>query len=173
VVHSLSRIVIAIVFIFCLAPIALAEFNWKNIKCACVGSKTPSQKDYQAIRLLFPEAEKIQRLVFKEKTYYILVKNRKISCVLSGWETGVANQHLWLVLNKSGQCVESVRLPLQERIDLKSDKLFVNAELPQHTGDYFEAIQLLHADLNLDWEQLIKRVRLNIYKSDAISQATP
>ncbi len=171
------RFLIRYTFIFLLlsslTPITVAEFDWKNIKCACVGSKTPAQKDYQIIRSLFPKAEKIQRLLFKEKLYYILIKNRKIDRVLSGWETGIEDHHIWLVLDRKSRLLEVVRYPLLEHIPLKKENVFLNARLPENAEDYFEAVRILHADLNTSWDTFVKRVRLNIYKSDAVSQATP
>jgi len=150
-----------------------AKMDLKNIHCACVGAKTPSQKDYIVIKILFPQADQVLRLVFKEKTFYILVRNRKIDRILSGWETGVENQHIWLVLDQNGRLLEVVRYPSLERLDFRKQKIFLESDIPSGGEDYFTALQLLHDDLALVWTNFIRRIHLNIFKVDATTQATP
>jgi hypothetical protein len=165
--------VLSVVIVGSLLSGSMAEHEWKSIRCACVGSKSPAHKDYQIIRALFPGVQRIQRLLYKEKTYYILVEKRKIDRILSGWESGVGNQHIWLVLNQESQLLEVIRYPQKKRILLKEKKYYLRTDLPSPGDDYLKVILLLQKDLGMNWESFVRRIRLNIHKLDAISQATP
>ncbi|MBN1595053.1 hypothetical protein JW933_03915 [candidate division FCPU426 bacterium] len=169
---SFLAVILAAVFFSCPA-VAEEGRHWQGIRCACVGSKVPAHKDDAVLRAFYPGSHRVQRLLFAERTYYVMVKNRKIDVILSGWQTEDGSLTIWLAMDQKSQLHEVIYQPAGERRDVRAQAIYITRALTPIAEEYGEAVMLLCQDLASRWPEFIRRINLHIHQLDTITQATP
>jgi len=140
---------------------------------ACAAPGTTLQTEYNAIQKIYPRHNNIIKVIFKKQTYFVLADYGKIEKIVRVIETEKNNSQLWIVLDSNRRMAEVIQYPEMKRYDLTDKQLSLTEKGPFPTEKYSAEINKLRTDLTDNWEPLIQKIKIKLYRVDATSQATP
>jgi len=167
-----------VIFTFCVTLILFNSPSWgwlQDVNPDFIPKiqKEAAPENYQIIAKVYPRIKRIQPIEVGDHTYYVLLRNNKIKGIISIWVTAKEETTVLLVIGKTSQLKKIITMPTMNQIDLNEEHVMLNQLDENQQHSLSPVLTQLQQQLGQDWPAFIRKIKLTIHKSDAVTQATP